>query len=202
MSAMVNVTRVGRQDIGPAGDTMARAFLDDPVFVWAFPDERTRLKRMMAMNAAMLPPMLGLDHAELYTTDDHAGLAIWAGPETWQTPTSAMLRAMPRLMKAMGLSGIRKFVSFTNALMKVHPHEPHWYLAGIGTDPPKQGTGVGSALIRKKLDVCDTQRLPAYLETQKPQNVPYYEKFGFRVTGEMDPPLDAPHMWLLWRDPQ
>ncbi len=181
---------------------MARAFFDDPIFTWAFPDEGSRLRRMMGMNAAMLPPMMRVDFMELYTTPDHAGLAIWAGPEDWEAPTRAMLSRVPRLVWSMGGDAIRKFVSLMGALKKVHPTGPHWYLAGIGTDPPRQGTGVGTALIRPMLERCDRDGIGAYLETQKATNVPYYERFGFRVTGEIDPPRGAPHMWLMWREPQ
>jgi GNAT superfamily N-acetyltransferase len=199
---MPEIKRATRQDVKPAGDAMARAFLDDPIYEWAFPDERSRLRRMIKMNDAMLPPMLGVDFMEVYTTPDHAGLALWAGPEQWDVPTKAMLRSVPGIVGALGLSGVRRFVTLMSALKKAHPKEPHWYLMGIGTDPPKQGTGVGTALISQVLDRCDREKLPSYLETQKPRNVPYYERFGYRVTGEIDPPLGAPHMWLMWRDPQ
>jgi ribosomal protein S18 acetylase RimI-like enzyme len=198
---MPRVKTLARADVDDVAGAFARAFEGDPVFVWAFPDERTSLRRMIAMNKAMIPPMFKVPFMELYTTDDHAGLAIWAGPEQWEAPTRAMLPAVPRLLRAMGVGSAKKFVALMGALKKVHPHEPHWYLAGLGTDPSKQGTGVGSALVRHVLGRCDAEKLPAYLETQKPENVPYYEKFGFRVTGEIDIPLGGPHMWLMWRDP-
>jgi GNAT superfamily N-acetyltransferase len=198
---MQAIRRVTSADVKPVAAAFARAFEDDPVFTWAFPDGRTRLKRMIAMNEAMIPRTQTMRFMENYTTADHAGLAMWAGPEKWDMPTRSMLPAGFALARAMGATGIRRFLALMGALKKVHPHEPHWYLAGLGTDPPKQGTGVGTALVQPMLDRCDLEGLPAYLETQKPQNVPYYERFGFRVTGEIDPPLGGPHMWLMWRDP-
>lgn len=180
---------------------MARAFFDDPIYTWTFPDQASRLDRMMRMNAAMLRPMLRVPFIELYTTPDHAGLAMWAGPEKWDPPARAMFTAGPRIAFAMGLYALRRFLSLMDALKKAHPKQPHWYLMGIGTDPPRQGTGVGTALIAPMLDRCDRQGLGSYLETQKADNVPYYERFGYRVTSEIDPPLGAPHMWLMWRDP-
>ena len=79
--------------------------------------------------------------------------------------------------------------------------EPHWYLAILGTDPPHQGKGVGGALLAPVLTRCDTEGTGAYLESSKPDNVPYYERFGFRVSGQIDMP-DGPTMWPMWRDPQ
>jgi hypothetical protein len=48
---------------------------------------------------------------------------------------------------------------------------------------------------------CDAEGTGAYLESSKPDNVPYYERFGFRVTGQIDMPK-GPTMWPMWRDPQ
>lgn len=40
-------------------------------------------------------------------------------------------------------------------MARAHPREPHWYLFGIGVGPARPGTGVGSALLRSRLDRCD-----------------------------------------------
>jgi GNAT superfamily N-acetyltransferase len=88
------------------------------------------------------------------------------------------------------------------ALLREHPHRPHWYLSGIGTDPPVQGTGAGSALMRSRLERCDAAGLAAYLESSKESNVPFYQQHGFRVTSEVTVPGGGPTLWLMWRDPR
>ena len=72
----------------------------------------------------------------------------------------------------------------------------------IGTDPSAQGKGIGGALIRQVTDRCDRIGLPCYLESSKDVNVPYYERFGFEVTGETRLGKDGPTIWFMWRDPQ
>jgi GNAT superfamily N-acetyltransferase len=88
------------------------------------------------------------------------------------------------------------------AMMRVHPQQPHSYLAGIGTDPPLQGTGIGSTLMRSRLIRCDAVGMPAYLESSKAANVPFYEHHGFTVTRELTIPGGGPTLWLMWREPQ
>ena len=83
-----------------------------------------------------------------------------------------------------------------------HPEEPHWYLAVIGTDPTVRGAGLGHALMQSRLDRCDAEYAPAYLESSNPVNVPYYERFGFVVTGETALPDDGPTLWPMWRAPR
>ena len=81
-----------------------------------------------------------------------------------------------------------------------HPSEEHWYLAILGTDPARQGNGVGRSLIAAVTDRCDTTGVGAYLESSKASNVPYYERFGFVVTGEIQV-ADSPILYAMWRDP-
>jgi len=47
---------------------------------------------------------------------------------------------------------------------------PHWYFYYLGTEPEKQGTGIGAAVMRPVLDLCDRHRLPAYAEASSPRN--------------------------------
>ena len=197
----MTVRRATRDDLPELSRVMARAFYDDPLFSWIFPNASTRLVRMTKMNDAFFPRMFGVPFIEMYTTDDLAGVALWAGPEKWEPPSSAFIPAVPRLLRAMGVGGTRRMTSTMNALAKVHPHETHWYLAGLATDPPKQGRGVGSALVNEvTTGRCDEQHLMSYLETQKPENVPFYEKLGYQVVKELDLPLGGPHMWCMRRE--
>ena len=93
----------------------------------------------------------------------------------------------------------------TQALGKVmeeaHPEEPHWYLMVIGSDPSVRGAGFGQALMHSRLDRCDGERAPAYLEASKEELLPYYSRFGFEQIGEIQIP-DGPKMWPMWRAPR
>ena len=80
--------------------------------------------------------------------------------------------------------------------------EPHWYLMILGVDPPHQGRGVGGELMQPVLAQCDRDGLPAYLETQKARNVPFYRKHGFEVLRETEAPSGGPHWWLMKRAPR
>ena len=188
-------------DIPEASAAFARAFYNDPAIIWFLPDDSKRLAQLTEFYGLLLRKTSKIDFYDVYTTDDRAGLAIWAPPGEWEPPTKVMLPLLPRMLRILGLGGMRRYFIAMAAMKKVHPEEPHWYLAGLGTDPVKQRTGVGRALTASVLARCDRERLPAYLETQKPENLPYYEQFGFRVTGEMDIPKGGPHLWLMWRDP-
>jgi GNAT superfamily N-acetyltransferase len=89
-----------------------------------------------------------------------------------------------------------------NAVEKVHPKEEHYYLEALGTRQDMQSKGVGSAMIRHMLDRCDTEGMPAYLESSNPRNVPFYARHGFEKTGEIVAGKGAPTVTAMWRDPR
>jgi GNAT superfamily N-acetyltransferase len=82
-----------------------------------------------------------------------------------------------------------------------HPRSPHYYLGGLGTDPAFQGKGLGSAVLGPVLDICDRDGLPAYLESSKESNIPFYKRHGFELTDEVSVPDGSVKLWLMWREP-
>lgn len=77
---------------------------------------------------------------------------------------------------------------------------PHYYLFAPGVSPQAQGRGVGGKLVEGMLDRIDDERMPAYLETQKEQNVRLYRRFGFEVAAqEAFPKLEGLCNWAMLR---
>jgi GNAT superfamily N-acetyltransferase len=197
---MIGPTRVATPaDHAEMSEALGRAFGDDPLMNWLVPDATKR--------AEMLPAWFALGfrtifkRREVHTTDDHAGASVWAAPGEWKTKPFEMLTMLPGSIRVVGFGAFRRLVTALNAIEKLHPHEPHWYLEVLGTDPPHQRKGVGAALMKPVLSRCDADGLPAYLETQKESNVPYYRQHGFEVRAELDLPKDGPHLWTMWREP-
>ena len=179
---------------------LARAFLDDPVWMWLFPDPSHQSeKRLRLTFQAYLTDAMNV--GSVFTTPDLQGAALWKPPGQWKLGNLALVRSAPELLRAFGM---RVFASLQieRAVESQHPRDPHWYLAVLGTDPSAQGKGIGGALIRQVTDRCDRIGLPCYLESSKDVNVPYYERFGFEVTGETRLGKDGPTIWFMWRDPQ
>jgi GNAT superfamily N-acetyltransferase len=77
------------------------------------------------------------------------------------------------------------------------PEEPHVHLGPIGVAPEAQGGGIGSALMNRYIEYIKGQRAAGYLETDRPQNVEFYKKFGFVVRHEEQ--LIGTRTWYMWR---
>jgi GNAT superfamily N-acetyltransferase len=197
IAARPAVRRATRADLGPLSRALGRAFLDDPVMAWFFPDERRRMAYVEAVFRLRVGGLLKQD--EVYTTDDHAGAAVWAQPERWEMRPLEGIGFVARLAP-MVRSRLPLLARGWNLVDGAHPKEPHWYLAILGTEPEARGRGVGSALMAPVLEDCDRHEVPAYLESSKESNLDFYARHGFRVTGELTLP-DGPKVWPMWRDP-
>ena len=193
----------GRADVGALSQTLGRAFFDDPVMEWMLPDAGLRRRKLHLLFASLTRHhhLSGGGVEVALDGDDVGAAALWDPPGRWRQTRGEQLRAIPGLLWAFGGS-LRKGLVAEELMQRAHPEEPHWYLAIIGSDPAVRGKGFGNALMRSRLDRCDAEHAPAYLESSKPDNVPYYQRFGFEVTGEITLPGGGPSLIPMWRPPR
>ena len=193
------VRRVAPSDVGTLVEVLARAFDDDPVPRWLFRGDRRRRRGLRAFFAIQLRHTF-LERGEMYTTEDLAGAALWSPPGRARPGWRDLVRLVPVVPYLTGLGrDAPEAARLLSAVDAARPRDPHWYLATLGTDPDRQRTGVGSALLRSVLHEVDAEGLPAYLESSKESNLSFYNQHGFEVTGEIRTPRGGPTLWLMWR---
>ena len=192
-----------KDDVRELSRTLARAFYDDPVTTWLLPRDKPRTGQLYRMFATMTRHHhLARGGVEVACDGPGVGAAaLWDPPNEWRETQRAQLAMTPTFLRVFGVR--TAMARGLQELMKrTHPEEPHWYLAAIGSDPAVRGQGFGQALMRSRLERCDAEYCPAYLESSKPENVPYYQRFGFTVTGEIKLPDGGPTLWPMWREPR
>jgi GNAT superfamily N-acetyltransferase len=189
------------QDIDGIADALVRAFFDDPLMTFLFRDDdgRRRKSRLFFAGDAKRAIVKSKGRVETTTDGPAKGGAIWFAPDQWRTGGLELFTQLPMLFK-MGAETPRA-LGVLNQAEKAHPKAPHWYLAVLGTDPDHQGKGVGSALLAPVLRNCDEEGIPAYLESSKERNIPFYERHGFTVSSELKL-KGGPSIWQMWRDPK
>lgn len=195
--AAIPVRAATPADAAVIAATLARAFIQDPVLGYLFPDAASRPRKLfqfftLIVRAETRP-------ADTLIAGDGAAAAIWRAPGEWRTPVSAMLRLAIPMLTTFG-SGLMRALRLQSLIEAHHPAAPHWYLAFAGCDPPRHGRGFGGAAIRARLAQCDAAGLPAALETANEANLAIYAALGFVVSGTYDA---APGLrfWSMWREP-
>jgi GNAT superfamily N-acetyltransferase len=193
-----------RDQLAEASNVLTRAFDDDPVFRHLYPTPRRRrwtcrgFLRSIARDA--------LPFGEVWAAFDDGvvvGAAGWL-PEGTYPPTRwraarLLLSAWDSLLTPHTFRDGLRYLSETE---KLHPKEPHWYLAVIGVEPTRQGEGLGGELLAAVLERLDTNGVPGYLETSTEANVAWYRHHGFEVQQEVHPARTGPPVWTMWREPR
>jgi ribosomal protein S18 acetylase RimI-like enzyme len=189
-----------RRDLGAAGRSLAAAFDDDPVWRWLVGDRKSfswRTSQLMRSITSM-----HLDTNSVWISPDAQAVGVWAPPRRYRTTTRQFLSVAHRFVPAAGIGGLKRFAAI-GAIDNLHPDEPHWYLAVLGTDPAHQGRGLGGAVMAPAMARADRDGVGCYLESSKEDNIAFYRRHGFEVTGTHD--IDdgrGPRLWLMWRQPQ
>ena len=83
--------------------------------------------------------------------------------------------------------------------MSRDPAEVHNHLGPIAVLPEFQGEGIGSMMMHHYCRLMDNRAVPAYLETDRTENVRFYRKFGFRPVAEVR--ILGVRNFFMWRDP-
>jgi GNAT superfamily N-acetyltransferase len=173
------VAPVVADEQGSAITTMTLAFADDPVARWCWRDTQRYLEAFPVFVRAFAGNAFPAGSA--FQINACAGAALWLPPGVGPDEL-----AVAKVIETMVPDELREpLFMMLEQMGHYHPERQHWYLPLIGVQPMHQGSGLGSVLMRPILQRCDEQRLPAYLESTNPRNIPFYERLGFRRVGRV-----------------
>lgn len=176
----------------------ARAFADDPLFRFVYPDPTRREAGFVRENTAYMRhyyrPYGVCEAADL--DGAMAGMALWLPPNA-DPPAWREWATVPTLARTVGLRRLRAVIRAYHAFDHALPEQPYWYLGLLAVEPEAQGRGVGAALVRAGLERADRDGAPTFLETGTEPNVAFYERLGFEVTEEILLPGGPTHWGMM-----
>jgi ribosomal protein S18 acetylase RimI-like enzyme len=159
-------------------DVLTRAFQEDPVERWLYPDDSDYLtffpEFLMAFGGRAFAA------GTVYALADFSAVAMLLPPGV-DADGDAIVSVLTRTVPPEKHEDTFAVLEQMDA---AHPTYAHWYLPWLGVDTGHRARGLGSRLLTACLEMVDSARLPAYLETPNPRNVSFYERHGFEVQGE------------------
>ena len=204
MRERIDVSRIEVGDTRPdeiedAIAVAARAMSTSPMAVAVLGTDQERCRRhlerfftrLYKLAANQRPLVARLDGRVVASTNDLVGGACRARP-------ADKLRSLP----ALALTGLRSAIragKWFEDWEHRDPDRPHAHYGPFGVEPELQGQGIGSIVMREYVRRLDENGEASYLETEKPENVALYQRFGFEVIEEAEV-LGVPN-WFMWREP-
>jgi ribosomal protein S18 acetylase RimI-like enzyme len=176
--AALHVETATAADAAAVIDILVLSFAGDPMARWSWVDPTTYLAAFPSLARAFGGVAFGQGTAHRI---GHSGAALWLAPGTYpagEEMGALMEETIPPALQADGERLMAQMTGF-------HPEEPHWYLPIIGVDPAHQGKGLGGALLKHQLEICDKDGALAYLESSNPRNIGLYERHGFEALGRI-----------------
>ena len=190
---------------GETADVLAAAFRANPGFRAALPgiDETTRERKLRPLFRSFVRTCLG--HGEPSIVLD-GGRVV--GASLCYRPDANPLPLVPWLQNSVGAvplgpPAMLRLLRIDAWMRRGHRGQPHWYLFMLGVEPRHHGRGFGGALLRRLSEQADRDGKPAYLETDKRENVALYQRFGYIVTDQAQlRPFSSLTMWRMERSPE
>ncbi|MBQ0892697.1 GNAT family N-acetyltransferase [Micromonospora sp. U56] len=196
--------RLRRGQHRQGADVLIASHAAYPAFRHVFPDPRRRLQALRPFFEATVRD--AIPFGSVYASTDAgatAAVAVWLPPGAFPWIGTRQARAVPTLIQTM-IAAPRSFPTFmrlgSNAA-RAHPTEPHWYLVVLGVRPRHQGHGHGSRLVTAGLRHADRAGTACYLETSDPDNVTFYQRFGFTIVDDALPLVPGGPTHIAMRRP-
>jgi ribosomal protein S18 acetylase RimI-like enzyme len=187
------ITRAAPDRLPDLAGVLGRAFVDEAMIRWPL-GSRANLETIIAMFAILYEAPIG--QGVVYEAGDADGVAVWVPPGGGAELLEADVAARGRYGPLTPDGGAR-YEALWGWIQHHVPSEPLWYLDALAVDPPRQGAGIGTSLIRHGLAMAARDGVGAFLETSVARNVAYYERFGFQVVDQGDAPDGGPHIWFM-----
>jgi len=198
----VEVRDLWRSEFGAAVALLARGMRDNPLHVAAYGADPERRRRSIERTFSTLfrvfgaqQPICALDRGTLVAV---TGVAP---PGTCQ-PTAVQiqrLRSLSNLVAIRPAAAVR-VGKWLASWGERDPDQPHSHLGPLAVDAHLQGRGIGSKIMNEYCLRLDARGDAGYLETDKRENVHFYERYGFAVVAQAEV-IGVPN-WFMIRPPQ
>jgi len=177
---------------------LGRAFENDPMSRHLFKNDAARFGNVKTTFSFMLS--MGIRHGTLHAAQNGEGLIVCLDSYLPCTSLRNQVRCgVLGLLFGVGLRnflGILSYDRYSQRLHSQHARKDDVYLYIIAVAAEHRRKGVGGELLKRMLaGVTPGRRV--YLETSNPDNIPFYEKHGFRILDDLAIPDSSVHIWPM-----
>lgn len=187
------IRKLDPSQLEAASNALMMGFSTDPFQRWLMPDPTIYYKNFKKWTVNTCKQSF-LEEG-VFGDENNYGTAVWFPPgfDIDFADVSETYKEIPKDRKA---EAFKMFEMMDES--RVHDA---WYLEYLAVDPSKQGSGLGSLILKESLKVIDELGEAAYLESSNPQNMSLYERFGFRFLKKIQVG-SSPQINTMFRQPK
>jgi ribosomal protein S18 acetylase RimI-like enzyme len=195
----VSVRELQRTELGEAAQILGRGMRDNPINVQAFGG--TEDHRVRALTRFFEAALRGLHQRGLIIGAFRGGAMVgvcgMAPPGRCQPALGEKASILPAIVFGNAIGVSLRVVRWVGEWARRDPADTHWHLGPVAVEPELQGHGIGRAMMAAFCRRVDERDAASYLETDKSENVRFYETFGYGVIAEA--PVLGVGNWFMMR---
>lgn len=195
--AELEIRRLARYELDAGAEVVGRAFRDNPTSLVVYGSDADHRERCQRRFFAAVLPRQKEPALSAWRDGQLVGVLGLEPPGSCHPTFREQLLLAPRLVLIGRPGETWRGMRYFQTLHRHDLAEPHWHLGPVAVEPVLQGTGVGSRMMEAFCESIGGGRVVAYLETEKPENVRFYERFGFETIKRIEY-LGVPQ-WLMRR---
>ena len=187
------IRKLDPSQLETASNALIIGFSSDPFQRWLMPDPTIYYKNFKKWTDNACKQSFLAEG--VYGDENNYGTAVWFPPgfdidlthisETYKDIPKDRIEEAFKIFEELGESRVNDA----------------WYLEYLAVDPSKQGSGLGSLILKESLKVIDELGEAAYLESSNPKNMSLYERFGFRFLKKIQVG-SSPELNTMFRQPK
>jgi GNAT superfamily N-acetyltransferase len=193
----IQIQKYSPQQIDETVTVLANAFVTNPLHLCAFGAQRLNQNRVF-FRIGLRRMFIGQSFVAMADGAVRGYVHFNASPYCLPAPEEIPIAAAT-LLKPLG-DALPQLVAWLSRWCRLDPEQPHVHLGPIGVTPEAQGQGFGTALMQRYVEHLDQEHAAGYLETDRADNVEFYENFGFVV--QREEVLIGTRVWYMWRAQQ
>ena len=194
---------VEKKDLDRLAQVAADAYKDYPLHNWftggKYDEKASKLLMQISLKTMSSDGVIYADSEEMN------GFAAWLPFGFTGNKTLPFLKnGGLRLFLHTGFGMVGRLLTYENYAMnlkKEFTDHYDWYLFNLSIKKDAQGKGIASKLMRPMLQFCDDERMVAYLETNKEENVGLYRHYGFDLMKQEQIPKSTVTHYAMVRKP-
>jgi len=198
MTLISDLYKIQKKDLKNTVNILTNAFSEDSMWKKVFDDEdKNRVLTEVMVRFCM-------KYGNVVSTSDNLEGIMAIAPHDKEMTTLRVILSGSFFLSMKISKEAKKMEILSKAVEEAKKSlnlGPHIHLLIMGVSQEFQGKGFGGKLLRALIEKAQTEKKSIYLETQKEDNINFYEKYGFSVKKKiiLPEPLNLP-MWLMVRD--
>jgi len=193
-----SVVRVDPSELEVVAKVLAAGYVNDPIHIWAMPNEATRLADATMFFTFYLRWMRKYSW-DVFANADRSVVLVTSLVRKGASAYPEGVRYLPALIRRRSPAN-----DYFQWLETLRPNVDHRYGEFLGSLPNAHKGGgflAGYHLLANVLKMCDREGLPFWTWNSNPRNLALYRRLGFEVSAEIRKDANTPPVNTIWHPP-